>query len=175
VGGGNTASAHTPSLFFCDKIQPRAFVDYKETGVRRKVVLSVLAVAFVLLAVAFVINYKLAREIQTNFSEYPTVAQAQSALMKDPNDPTAHRTLGFYYFRKHNIPGAVSEWEKVVLEQPQNRSAKSFLAAALLQGSQSQKQRAILLLTELSQQDDPYGRGAKTALSRLQRRQANTP
>ena len=137
---------------------------------KRKIIL--VAIAFVLVMVSLVgvvgvINYRLAQDIQTNLSEYPSISQARMALKKDPNDFVAHRTLAQYYFHKHDSAAAVTEWETVVQEQPQNRAAKSMLVSALIQAGQ--KQKAISTLTELSQQDDVYGRIATDTLHRLQK------
>jgi predicted Zn-dependent protease len=132
---------------------------------KRKVIGVVLVSVLILLAVLSVINYRLATYVKTNLSVYTTSSQAQAALQKNGNDVEALRTLAQDDFQKRDYDASVTEWEKVMKLQPDNRSAKSYLAAALIQSGQ--KQEAITVLTDLSKQNDAYGRNAAYTLKKV--------
>lgn len=134
----------------------------KARRVNRKVLGLVVALVLIVSVVLSIIGYRLGTYVRTNLSEYPSVYQAQVALRQRPNDAMAHRTLAQAFFQGREYDASISEWRRVVKLQPENRSAKSYLAAALIQAGR--RGEAIATLTELSQKNDAYGRNARITL-----------
>ena len=121
-------------------------------------------------------------------SVYPSVAQAQAALLSNPHDPQAHRTLARQYVQEMyddrqylsatlNSPQfaeaknrllapAIAEYQAALVADPDNPVTKSNLAAAYAQTGQPAKAIAVY---EQIKSYPPLEETAEIGIAKIQR------
>lgn len=103
-------------------------------------------------------------------SVYPSVKQARAALVSNPQDLKAHRTLArryvqeMYKGREHLAP-AITEYQAALVADPDNPVTKSNLAAAYAQTGQHAQ---ALALYEQVKSYPPLEETAEIAVQKLQ-------
>lgn len=103
-------------------------------------------------------------------SVYPLVEQARAALVSNPKDPQAHRTLARHYVQemykdREYLAPAITEYQAALVSDPDNSVTKSNLAAAYAQTGQPTK---AIALYEQVKSYPPLAETADIAIHKIQ-------